>query len=71
MALKRDKSSTTENCTLRVTGSTWIDNTMSLREVVEAPLNPNNIRPEFSRMEGMNPIFFINDICKRSAKLPG
>lgn len=70
MALKGDKSSTTKNCTLRVTGSTWIDNTMSLREVVEAPLNPNNIRPEFSRIEGMNPICLINDICKRSVELP-
>ena len=71
MALKGDRSSTTENCTLRMTGLAWIDNTKSPREVVEAPLNPDNIRLGFYRLEGMNPICLITDTCKRSAELLG
>lgn len=71
MVLKGDKSSTIENCTLRVTRSAWIDSTMSAREIVEVLLNPNNIRFGFSRLESMNPICFITDICKRFAKLLG
>ena len=39
-------------------------------EVVEAPLNPDNIRPGFSRLGGMNPICLITDTYKRSADLP-
>ena len=71
IALKGDKSSTIKNCTLRVIGPTWIGSTISSMEVVEASLNPNNIRPRFSRLEGMNPICLITDTCKRFAKLPG
>ena len=71
MALKGDKSSTTENCTLRMTGPAWTSSTTSPREVVAAPLNPDKIRPGFSRLEGTNPIFLIIDTCKRSAELPG
>ena len=70
MALKGDKSSTTENCTLRVTGPTWTGSTTSPREVVEALLNPEKIRPMFSRLDGTNPICLITDTCKRSVKLP-
>lgn len=69
--IEGDKSSTIENCTLRVIGFAWIDNIMSPREVVEAQLNPNNIRSKFSKLKGMNPICFITDICKRFAELPG
>ena len=47
MTLKGDKSPTTENCTLRVTRPAWTGSTMSLREVVAAPLNPDKIRPGF------------------------
>lgn len=71
IALKGDKSSTTENYTLRVTGSAWIGSTMSLMDVVEAPLNLDSIRPRFSRLEGTNPICLITDTCKRSVELPG
>ena len=39
-------------------------------EVVEASLNPDNIRPGFSKLGGMNPICLITDTCKRSAELP-
>ena len=69
MALNGDRSSTAENCTLRVIEPTWIGNTMSPKDIVEAPLNPNNIRLGFSRFEGVNPICLITDICKRSAEL--
>ena len=71
MALKRDKSSTTENCMLRMTGPAWTSSTTSPREVVAAPLNPDKIHPGFSRLEGTSPIFLITDTCKRSAELPG
>ena len=54
IALKGNKSSTMDNCTLRVTGPTWIDSTISPRDVFEAPLNPDSIRPGFSRLEGIN-----------------
>lgn len=70
MALKGDKSSTTDNCMLRVTDPIWIGSMMSSRDVVEAPLNPDNILHRFSKLEGMNPICLIIDTCKRSAKLP-
>ncbi|RVW22445.1 hypothetical protein CK203_099234 [Vitis vinifera] len=49
MTLKGDKSCTTENCTLRVTGPAWTGSTMSPKEVVDDPLNPDKIRPGFSR----------------------
>ena len=71
MALKGDKSSTTENCTLRMTGLAWTGSTMSQRKVVVAPLNPDKIHPGFSRLEGSSPIYLITDACKRSVELPG
>lgn len=71
MALKGDKSSTTDNCTLRVTDPACIGGMMSPRDVVEAPLNLDNIIPGFSRLEGMNPICLTTDTYKRSAELPG
>ena len=71
MALNRDKSSTTENCMFKVTRSAWTGNTMSPRDVVEAPLNPDNIHPGFSRFEDENLICLITDTCKRSIELPG
>ena len=70
-ALKGDKSSTTKNCLLRVIGLAWIGSAISPMNIVEAPLNPDNIRPEFSKLEGMNPICFITDTCKSSVELPG
>ena len=71
MALKGDKSSTTENCTLRMTRPAWTGSTTSPREVVFAPLNPDKIYPGFSRPESSSPICLITDACKRSTKLPG
>lgn len=71
MALNGDRSSTIENCTFRVIGPTWIGNTMLPRDVVEAPLNPDNISPGFSRFEGEVPICLITDTCKRLAELLG
>lgn len=40
MALKGDKSFTTENCTFKIIGLAWTGSTTSSREVVEASLNP-------------------------------
>lgn len=71
MALKGDKSSTIENCTFWVTRLAWMGNMTFPKEVVDAPLNPDNIHPGFSRVDGERPIFLYADICKRSAKLPG
>ena len=71
MALNKDRSSTNENYTLRVTRLAWTGNTMSPKEVVEAPLNPNNIHPGFSRFESVNLICFIIYACKRSVELLG
>ena len=71
MTLKGDKSSTIENCMLRMTGSAWTSSTASLRKVVAAPLNPDKIRPGFSMLEGSSPICLITDACKKSVKLPG
>lgn len=71
IALNGDRFSTTENCTLGVIGLSWIGNMTTPREVVEAPLNLDNIRPGFSRLEGINPIYLIIDTCKRSVELPG
>lgn len=70
MALNRNRSSTTENYTFRVTGLAWTSNTMSPKDVVEAPLKPDNIRLGFSRVDGENPICLITDTCKRSVELP-
>ena len=44
---------------------------MSPRDVVEAPLNPDNIHPGFSRFEDENLICLITDTCKRSIELLG
>ena len=71
MALKDDKSSTTENCTFWVTGPAWTGNTTSPREVVEAPLNPNSIRPRFFMVDGGSLICLYVDIYKRSVELLG
>ena len=56
MALKGDKSSTTENRTFRVIGPAWTSNTTSPREVVVAQLNLDTIRPGFSRAKDGKPI---------------
>lgn len=52
MALYGDKSSNIENCMLSVTEPAWTGNTTSPWEVVVAPLNPDNSRPGFSRVDG-------------------
>ena len=52
MALHREKSSPVENYTLNVTGKAWMGNTTSPREVVVAPLNPDNRCLGFSRIDG-------------------
>ena len=70
MALRGDKSSSTDNCTLKVTGPTWTGSTASPREVVEAPLNPDRTRLGFSRLEGTSPSCLTTDTCKRSVELP-
>lgn len=66
MALKGDRSSTIENCTLRTTTLAWMSNTTSSREVVDAPLNPDNIFSGFSKSDSENPI-----CLNTSAELPG
>ena len=71
MILKGDNSCTTENCTLRVTGPTWTNSTMSPNDVVDDPLNPDRIRTGFSRPVRLCPMWLITDACKRSAELPG
>ena len=71
MTLKGDKSCTTENCTLRVTGSAWTGSTISPKEVVDDPLNPERIRPGFSRPVRLWPMWLTNDACTRSSELPG
>ena len=71
MTLKGDKSCTTENCTLRVTGPAWTGSTISLKEVVTTPLKPDKIRPRFSRPDKSRPMWPITDVCKRSVELPG
>ena len=70
MALKGDKPSTTENCTFWTTGPAWTGSTTSPREIVDAPLKPNSIRPGFSRVDDGNPICLNADIYNRSAELP-
>ena len=71
MTLKGDKYCTTENCTLRVTGPAWTDSTISPKEVVDAPLNPDKIRPRFSRPVRLCPMWLMIDACIRSTELPG
>ena len=71
MTLKGDNSCTTENCTLRVTGSAWTGSTMSPKDVVEDRLNPDRIRPGFSRPVRLCPMWLTTDACTRSAELLG
>ena len=71
MTLKGDKSYTTENCTLRVTRPAWTGSTMSPKEVVDDPLNPDKIRPGFSRFVRLCPMWLTTNACTRSAELPG
>ena len=71
MALKGDKSSTTESCTFWITGPTWTGSTTFPKEVFEPSLNPNSIRLGFSRADGGNPICLYADICNRLVELPG
>ena len=71
MTLKGDKSCTTENCTLRVIGPAWTNSTISPKEVVDAPLNPDKIRPGFSRPVRLCPMWLATDACIKSAELPG
>lgn len=54
-----------------MTGPALIGNMTSPREVVDAPLNSNNIYPGFSKVDGGSPICLYVDICKRSTELPG
>ncbi|KAL6312228.1 hypothetical protein AAG906_020313 [Vitis piasezkii] len=61
MTLKGDKSCTTENCTLRVTGPAWTGSTMS----------PKEIRPGFSRPVRLCPMWLTTDACTRLIELPG
>ena len=71
MALKGDKSSMIENCTLRTSGLAWMGSTTSLRKVVNASLNPNIICLGFSKADGENPIYLNANICNRLVELPG
>ena len=71
MTLKGDNSCTTENCTLRVTWPAWTDSIISPKDVVDDPLNPDKIRPGFSRPARLCPIWPTTDACTRSAELPG
>ena len=71
MTLKGDKSCTIENCTLRVTGPAWTGSIISPKEVVNAQLNPDKIRPGFSRPVRLRPMWLTTDACTRSAELLG
>ena len=71
MTLKGDSSCTTENCTLRVTGPAWTGSMISPKDVVDDPLNPDKIRPGFSRPARLCPMRPTTDACTRSAELPG
>ena len=71
MILKGDNSCTTENCTLRVTGPAWTGSTMSPNDVVDDPLNPDRIRPGFSRPVRLCLMWLTTDAYTRSAELPG
>ena len=71
MILKGDNSCTTENCTLRRTGPAWTGNMMSPKDGVDEPLNPDRIRPGFSRPARLCPMWATTDACTRSTELPG
>ena len=51
MTLYRDKLLTIENRTLNMTRLAWMGNTTSPKEVDVAPLNSDNKRPGFSRVD--------------------
>lgn len=69
MALNKDRSSTTKNCTFRITGSAWTGSMMSPREVVEDLLNLDSIHLRFSRDDSGNPIYLNATICNKSTEL--
>ena len=69
--LKGDKSCTTENCMLRVIGPAWTGSTISPNEVVAVSLNLEKIRPRFSRLVRLRPMWLITDAYTRSVELPG
>ena len=55
---------------LRVTGPAWTGSIMSPKDVVDNPLNPDRIRPEFSRPVRLCPMWLTTDACTRSVELP-
>ena len=59
------------DCTLRVTGPAWTGSTMSPKDVVDDLLNPDKIRPGFSRPVRLCPMWLATDACIRSVELPG
>lgn len=69
MALNKDRSSTTKNCTFRITGSAWTGSMISPREVIEDPLNLDSIHLRFSGDDGGNPIYLNATICNRSTRI--
>ena len=71
MALNGDKFSTIENCTFKIIDPAWMGSTISPREMVEAPLNSDSIRPRFSKADGVNPIYLNANIRNKLAELPG
>ena len=52
MALYGDRSLTIENRTLVMIESDWTCNTISPREVIVTPLNPDSRRLGFSKADG-------------------
>lgn len=52
MALYGNKLSTTENCTFRVTGPTWMGSITLPSEFVVVPLKLDNTRLGFSKADG-------------------
>ena len=44
---------------------------MSPKEVVDTSLNPDKIRPGFSRLVRLCPMWLMSDACTRSTELPG
>lgn len=71
MALKGDRYSTMKNWAFRMTGLAWIGSVISPSDVVETPLNPDNILLGFSRLDGMNHICLTINTYERSVELPG
>ena len=54
-----------------MTGLAWIGSVISPSDVVETPLNPDNILLGFSRLDGMNHICLTINTYERSVELPG